>query len=79
VKVVVAGGSGALGRRVCEDLEAQGHEIVVLTRRVRAGRFRQVEWDGRTVGPWIAELDGSAVVTSPASSSTEDPLPRTSS
>jgi uncharacterized protein len=62
VKVVVAGGSGALGRRVCEDLEAQGHEIVVLTRRVRPGRFRQVEWDGRTVGPWSAELDGSAVV-----------------
>jgi uncharacterized protein len=62
MKVVVAGGSGALGRRVCEDLEARGHEVVVLTRRVHQGRFRQVEWDGRTAGPWSAELDGSAVV-----------------
>jgi uncharacterized protein len=62
VKVVVAGGSGALGRRVCEDLHARGHEVVVLTRRVRPSRFRQVEWDGRTVGTWAAELEGSTVV-----------------
>jgi uncharacterized protein (TIGR01777 family) len=62
VKVVIAGGSGALGRRLCEDLEAQGHDVVVLTRRIRPGRFRQVEWDGATVGPWSVELGGSAVV-----------------
>jgi uncharacterized protein len=62
VKVVIAGGSGALGRRLCGDLVAGGHEVVVLTRRVRPGPFRQVEWDGRTVGAWAAELDGSAVV-----------------
>jgi uncharacterized protein len=62
VKVVVAGGSGALGRRLCEDLRAHGHDVVVLTRRARPGPFRQVEWDGRTVGPWSAELAGSAVV-----------------
>ena len=62
VKVVVAGGSGALGRRLCENLEADGHQVVVLTRRARPGAFRQVTWDGRTVGPWSVELAGSAVV-----------------
>lgn len=62
MKVVVAGGSGALGRRLCEDLADRGHEVVVLTRRPRPGRFRQVEWDGRTVGPWRVELEGSGVV-----------------
>lgn len=62
MKVVVAGGSGALGRRLCASLEADGHEVVVLTRRPRPGPFRQVEWDGRTVGPWSPELEGSAVV-----------------
>ena len=36
--------------------------MVVLTRRARPGPFRQVEWDGRTVGPWSRELEGSAVV-----------------
>ena len=62
MKIVVAGGSGALGRRLCKDLAERGHEVVVLTRRMRPGPFRQVEWDGRTVGPWSAELEGSAVV-----------------
>jgi uncharacterized protein (TIGR01777 family) len=62
VKVVVAGGSGALGRRLCADLVTAGHEVVVLTRRPRPGQHRQVAWDGRTVGPWREELAGSAVV-----------------
>ncbi len=62
MKVVIAGGSGALGRRLCADLEAAGHDVAVLTRRTRPGDFRQVEWDGRTVGPWVAELEGSAVI-----------------
>ena len=35
---------------------------MVLTRRARPGPFRQVEWDGSTVGAWSAELEGSAVV-----------------
>ena len=62
MKVVVAGGSGALGRRLCADLANAGYEVVVLTRRPRPGPHRQVEWDGRTVGPWREELEGSAVV-----------------
>jgi uncharacterized protein (TIGR01777 family) len=62
MKIVVAGGSGALGTRLCEDLRRRGHEVVVLTRRVRPGPYRQVEWDGRTAGPWCSELEGSAVV-----------------
>lgn len=62
MKIVVAGGSGALGRRLCADLASAGHEVVVLTRGRRPGPHRQVEWDGRTVGPWCEELEGSAVV-----------------
>lgn len=62
VKVVVAGGSGGLGRRLCADLAAAGFEVVILTRRPRPGPHRQVEWDGRTVGPWRKELEGSVVV-----------------
>jgi uncharacterized protein (TIGR01777 family) len=63
MKVVVAGGSGALGRRLCKDLAAEGHDVVVLTRRVRPGLlFRQVLWDGSTVDAWSSELEGSAIV-----------------
>jgi uncharacterized protein len=62
MKVVVAGGSGALGRRLCTDLTARGHDVVVLSRTPREGRVRHVPWDGRTVGPWARELAGAAVV-----------------
>ena len=30
MKVVIAGGSGVLGRRLCEDLQQRGQEVVVL-------------------------------------------------
>ena len=58
----MAGGSGALGRRLCDDLADRGHDVVVLSRTPRAGRHRQVRWDGVTVGPWATELAGAAVV-----------------
>jgi len=63
VRIVLAGGSGSLGRRIAADLTARRHEVVVLTRSPRPGSpFRQVEWDGVTVGPWAAELEGAAVI-----------------
>ncbi|WP_204003937.1 epimerase [Virgisporangium aurantiacum] len=63
MKVVLAGGSGALGRAIAADLAGRGDEVVVLTRTVREGSpYRQVRWDGVTVGPWATELSGAAVV-----------------
>lgn len=62
-RVVLAGGSGALGTALADDLAARGAEVVVLTRRPAPGaRHRQVQWDGRSVGPWAVELDGCAGV-----------------
>jgi len=63
VKVVIAGGSGSLGRRVADDAAGRGAEVVILTRRRRSDLgHRQVVWDGRTVGAWATELDGAVVV-----------------
>lgn len=63
MKVVLAGGSGALGTRIAADLAARGHEVVVLTRSPRPDSpYRHVRWDGEHVGPWQAELAGAAVV-----------------
>ena len=63
MKVVLAGGSGALGRRIAADLAERGDEVVVLTRSPDPGSpHRQVAWDGATVGDWGAELAGAAVV-----------------
>jgi hypothetical protein len=63
VNVVIAGGSGSLGRRVADDLRQRAFDAVILTRSPRPDiEHRQVVWDGRTVGAWAAKLEGSVVV-----------------
>lgn len=63
MKIVIAGGSGALGRRLTTDLAGRGHDVVVLTRGAAASgqSGRHVHWDGRTVGAWAQELAGPDV------------------
>ncbi|WP_323099574.1 SRPBCC family protein [Intrasporangium sp. YIM S08009] len=57
LRVVVAGGSGTLGRALSADLACRGHEVVVLTRSPQADLpHRQLTWDGETVGPWAEVL-----------------------
>jgi uncharacterized protein (TIGR01777 family) len=62
MKIVVAGGTGALGRRLTADLAGRGHDVVVLSRTPRPGPVRQVAWDGVSLGPWASELADAAVV-----------------
>lgn len=63
MKVVLAGGSGSLGRSIGADLAGRGDEVVILSRSPRPhGPHRQVTWDGATVGPWAAELSGAALI-----------------
>ena len=57
LRVVIAGGSGSLGRALAADLTGRGHEVVILTRRTNPEiPFRQVEWDGQSQGAWVSEL-----------------------
>ncbi|MFQ6146517.1 TIGR01777 family oxidoreductase [Streptomyces seoulensis] len=60
MKIVLPGGSGQVGTVLERALSAAGHEVVVLTRR--PARPGQVRWDGRTAGPWTAEIDGCDAV-----------------
>jgi uncharacterized protein (TIGR01777 family) len=65
-RVVLAGGSGFLGRALTEEFVRDGYEVVVLTRRpskVARTRVREVAWDGRNVcASWARELEGAAAV-----------------
>ena len=72
-RVVLAGGSGFLGRALAEAFAGAGYEPVVLTRKAKRGRagVRQVEWDGRTVGAWARELEGAAAVVNLAGRSVD--------
>ena len=60
MKIVLPGGTGQVGTILNRALSAAGHEVVVLTRR--PVRDREVRWDGETVGPWAAAIDGSDIV-----------------
>src|SRR5688500_10317198 len=62
-RVVLAGGAGALGRRLADAFARRGDEVTILTRSPRADSdHRQVQWDGRTAGSWATELEGATVV-----------------
>ncbi len=68
-KVILAGGSGFLGRALGRALSAGGWEVVVLTRdtdRVvlsdETPALRGVMWNGETGGAWAAELEGAAAL-----------------
>jgi uncharacterized protein len=60
VKIVIPGGTGRIGEMLTRSLAGAGHEVVVLTRQPR--RSGEIGWDGRTLGPWAAAVDGSDVV-----------------
>src|ERR1041385_8774984 len=72
-RIVLAGGSGFLGRALSVELARAGYEVVILTRRLRKGfsQARQVRWDGRTVGAWARELEGAAAVVNLAGRSVD--------
>lgn len=68
MRIVVAGGTGFLGRPLVERLERDGHEVRVLSRRPAAARDRAWTPDG-SVGPWAAALDGADAVVNLAGES----------
>jgi uncharacterized protein (TIGR01777 family) len=63
-RIVLAGGSGFIGRALATHFVTHGHDVAVLTRNANAREdgVREVAWNGRTLGPWAKELDGAAAV-----------------
>ena len=63
-RIVVAGGSGFIGRLLTDRLVSGNNDVILLTRSPRpiAQSIRQVGWDGRTLGEWARELDGASAL-----------------
>src|SRR5690348_4589169 len=64
-RIVVAGGSGFVGSFLTRSLVSGNNEVAVLTRSPRAFAsqpIRQIQWDGRTLGDWVKELDGAGAL-----------------
>lgn len=63
MKIIIAGGTGSLGSALVQQLTAENHDIVILTRRGSlspAPRITYVKWtpDGQ-VGPWAKVVEGA--------------------
>jgi len=63
-RVVLAGGSGFIGRSLAKELLARNYEVVVLSRspREHSDGVREVEWNGIHIGEWIQHLNGAEAV-----------------
>ncbi len=67
MRIVMPGGSGQVGAILARDLAGAGHEVVVLSRgqaspATKERPWRTATWDGRTLGNWAREIDGSDAV-----------------
>ena len=63
-RIVIAGGSGFIGRALAKAFSARGYAVVILTRspRERADSVKEILWDAQSVGDWAKPLDGAAAV-----------------
>ncbi len=61
LRIVIPGGTGQVGELLTVHWQRAGHDVVVLTRGGRSSG-RAVTWDGKTLGPWCAELENADVV-----------------
>ncbi len=60
-KIVIAGGTGFLGKMLSVHLANGNYEVVILSRRVRKSvdNISHVKWDGETLADWANELEGA--------------------
>ena len=63
MNIIVAGGTGFIGRALVRRLAEEGHAVSVLTRNPSAAGSvlpegaRALQWDGKTAGPWVSEVE----------------------
>jgi len=68
MKIVIAGGTGFIGRHVSQFLIHSGHSVILLSRHTPDGKHlanihaRHIQWDGCSQGAWAQECDGADVV-----------------
>jgi uncharacterized protein len=60
-RIILAGGSGLLGRALARHFTAAGWETVILRRALSAKHTgaREVLWDARSFSQWAREIEGA--------------------
>ncbi|RYE14459.1 MAG: TIGR01777 family protein, partial [Sphingobacteriales bacterium] len=63
-KIILAGGSGYLGKVLAQHFSTQANEVIIFTRSPKAdfGNIKMVYWDGANIGQWAQHLEDSDVL-----------------
>ncbi|WNF35210.1 TIGR01777 family oxidoreductase [Bacillaceae bacterium IKA-2] len=64
-KIVLAGGSGFLGKSLANFLVNKDYQVVILSRKKPASSnpgIKYVQWDGINIGSWVDEIEDSYAV-----------------
>ena len=63
-RIVIAGGSGFIGRALARAFSALNHEVTILTRtpRPRGDGVREAAWDAEHASDWLPLLEGAEAV-----------------
>jgi uncharacterized protein len=63
MKIVLTGASGYLGQKLAKHYSSAGHDTTVISRKPNVqAAWHNVEWDGKTIGPWAGVLEGADAV-----------------
>lgn len=63
MRIILAGGSGFVGRHLAKIFSGDGHEVIVLSRSDRTIEHAKViAWTGESLGDWANLLDGADAV-----------------
>lgn len=65
MKIVIAGGTGFIGKALVSKLKSQRHEIILLSRGDQPSTdsaIRFCQWNARTLGAWADELEAADAV-----------------
>jgi uncharacterized protein (TIGR01777 family) len=62
LRIVIAGGSGQIGKLLASHFHRQGQQIVVVARSIQAAPWQVIGWDGATMGDWASTLEDADVV-----------------
>ena len=67
MRIIIAGGSGLIGRALTSGLIVDVNEVIILSRNPRnvvgmTGAVKILQWDGKTINEWVKEISNCDVV-----------------
>lgn len=74
MKILIAGGTGLIGRALADSLLSDKHDVILLTRNPKRVKdapdgVQLVAWDGRTGASWASHAEGATAIVNLAGAS----------